>query len=173
MRAKSTTEKVFDEILAFLDGAFERPDFSAVMGRVSRKQRRVEEKERHRRRRALRSLQQQGFIRFTGRGDLIRVGITLLGRHHAIVREAARCTKILPVGRWVFVIFDIPEDRRVARRALSRFLHAMNGERIQKSVWRTNRDVGAILTKLIRLHRAERFVRIIVGRDITEHKNSR
>ncbi len=65
-------------------------------------------------------------------------------------------------GKWVMIIFDIPEKHRKARNMLKSILHNLEYKLLQQSVWATPYDVLEKTEKLIQLHSLDKYVKIFL-----------
>lgn len=87
-----------------------------------------------------------------------------------ILRAAKRGLLIdqepLPPGKALYVCFDIPEDFKEARQALRRFLKSADFIKVQKSIWKTTRDVSRHLREHVKAAGVERWVTILIGEEI-------
>lgn len=167
MKRNSSVEIVFDSILAFLDGALHVPDVALISlnGESYRHNRRRNE-ELRKQRRALQALAKRGYIEIRGIAENTTFSLTDKGRHQALLRTVMKTKKELPADIYCFVIFDIPERHRKVRRGLTTFLRAAGFLRLQKSVWQTKRAVADEAAKLIALHNAARYIRVVVGSEV-------
>lgn len=65
------------------------------------------------------------------------------------------------------VIFDIPEKERFARNLLRRYLKEWGFQKIQHSVWMTDKDIIAPVMILLQRRDLDRWIRIIRGAILT------
>lgn len=65
-------------------------------------------------------------------------------------------------GRWIMVIFDIPEKERVIRDVFRSFLYCLGFEQLQRSVWISPYQVSDDLREIIRTYKLESNVRIFL-----------
>lgn len=82
---------------------------------------------------AARRAQERGLIEQNQKRQL---QLTALGRRTALPYTAQR----LPKNARLMVIFDIPEDRAIARQQFRRLLRKWQFEQVQKSVWESTYD---------------------------------
>ncbi|MFH0928054.1 MAG: hypothetical protein V1821_01130 [bacterium] len=95
----------------------------------------------------------------------IEIVLTSKGKVEALKGCIRRQSVILPSGKYCYVIFDIPEDVKYVRGVLRYFLKSCNFKYVQKSVWRTNRDVFKLFQSLINDMKCNRWVLVIEGRE--------
>jgi CRISPR-associated endonuclease Cas2 len=69
-------------------------------------------------------------------------------------------------GKWIMVIFDIPEKTRKYRDQFREFLYSLRFRSLQKSVWVCPYDVLKDLEELIKLLNIEKYVRIFLIEEI-------
>lgn len=67
-----------------------------------------------------------------------------------------------PDGKWVMLIFDIPEDYKHKRPILRSALQDLGYKVFQKSVWISPYDVSEKTENFIQTHDLEKFVRIFL-----------
>ncbi len=69
-------------------------------------------------------------------------------------------------GKWVMVVFDIPEKRRKIRDRLRSFLRSLGFQMFQKSIWISPYDVLEKVQKLAEKFYLEKSVRIFLIEEI-------
>ena len=67
----------------------------------------------------------------------------------------------LPNGQWLMALFDIPESLRQKRDRLRHGLRWLGFTSFQRSIWITRYDQVDALTRLIRLHRLQPYVKLL------------
>lgn len=65
-------------------------------------------------------------------------------------------------GKWIMLIFDIPEKRPKARSLLKSILQNLGYKLFQQSVWVTPYDVSKKTENLLQLHSLDRYVKIFL-----------
>lgn len=65
-------------------------------------------------------------------------------------------------GKWIMLIFDIPEKYRKSRDLLRSILHNLGYKMLQQSVWVTPYDVLDTTEKLLLMHSLEKYVKIFL-----------
>lgn len=65
-------------------------------------------------------------------------------------------------GKWIMLIFDIPETYKKSRNLLTSVLHNLDYKIFQQSVWITPYDVSKETEKLLQIHSLDRFVKIFL-----------
>lgn len=123
---------------------------------IKRRQRLKEERE------YLRYLQRRKLIETKKIGQRLMVRLTDRG-WTAALRDKVKCTQACRKSGFCFVTFDIPEKERLVREELRYFLKECGFQRLQDSVWMTNRDVIEPLKELLQRRKLEKWIRIIVG----------
>jgi len=69
-------------------------------------------------------------------------------------------------GKYLMIIFDIPEKKRILRDTLRYFLYSLGFKQFQKSVWISAYDVQKQLEEIIRVYGLENYVRIFLIEEI-------
>lgn len=69
-------------------------------------------------------------------------------------------------GKWVMVIFDIPENKRRYRDELRKILYALEFQKLQKSVWVCPNDVLERLEDAVRIYNLDYYVRTFLIEEI-------
>lgn len=113
----------------------------------------------------LRDLNRRKWIEIRKIGDRLMVRLTARGWQRAL-RDAIRCSKGVCQAGIVIVIFDVPETERWVRDTLRDILKSCDFEMLQKSVWMSRKDVHEPLCALLQGAKLDRWVRIIVGREL-------
>lgn len=65
-------------------------------------------------------------------------------------------------GKWIMLIFDIPQKQKGARALLRSILRNLNYKLFQQSVWVSPYDVSAKTEKLLQLHSLDKYVKIFL-----------
>jgi len=65
-------------------------------------------------------------------------------------------------GKWVMLIFDIPQTRRKARDLLRSILRNLGYKLFQQSVWITPYDVSEKTEKLLCIHSLDKYAKIFI-----------
>lgn len=68
--------------------------------------------------------------------------------------------------KWIMVIFDIPEKRRIYRDDFRKFLRSLGFQKLQQSVWVSPSDVYNDLEEIIKIYFLDKFVRIFLIEEI-------
>lgn len=113
---------------------------------------------------AIKRLQQKGLVNYVDLGTLI-LKLTDIGADSAIraklsFQEDKEWDKI-----WRLVIFDIPEDQRIARDLLRFKLKEWGFIKIQKSVWATKKNCTSIMRKFIEELGISKWVLVVESND--------
>ena len=65
-------------------------------------------------------------------------------------------------GKWIMLIFDVPEKYRKSRNLLTGILHNLDYKMFQQSVWITPYDVSDKTEKLLQFYSLDKFVKIFL-----------
>src|SRR3989344_5681063 len=65
-------------------------------------------------------------------------------------------------GKWVMLIFDLPQQHKKARGLLRSILHNLNYKMFQQSVWVTPYDVSDKTERLLQLYSLDQYVKIFL-----------
>jgi len=69
-------------------------------------------------------------------------------------------------GKWLMVIFDIPEKKKRLREDFRKFLYSLGFQKLQKSVWVSPYDVQKQLDEIIRIYNLDNFIRIFLIEEV-------
>ena len=69
-------------------------------------------------------------------------------------------------GKWLMVVFDIPENKKILRNLLRTELQILGFEFFQKSIWVCPYDVLEETQMIIQKHNLEKYVRIFLIQEI-------
>jgi len=69
-------------------------------------------------------------------------------------------------GKWIMIIFDVPEKHKKARDLLRSILHNLGYKLFQKSVWISPYDVSEKTEQLLQLHSLDSYVKIFLIEEI-------
>ncbi len=69
-------------------------------------------------------------------------------------------------GKWVMVIFDVPEKNRRSRDLLRSILNNLGFKLYQKSVWISPYDVSEKLEKALQIYDLDSFVKIFIIEEV-------
>jgi hypothetical protein len=69
-------------------------------------------------------------------------------------------------GKWVMIIFDVPEKYRKSRSLLREILHSLGYKMLQQSVWISPYDVSEKTEKLLQIHSLDEYVKIFLIEEI-------
>ncbi|MFH0928268.1 MAG: hypothetical protein V1821_02215, partial [bacterium] len=111
---------------------------------------------------ALIRLKKRRLVKILNRAEGLELALTKQGEVERLRSSILNRQDRLERG-YCYVIFDIPEDAKLARDALRFFLKQAEFQQVQKSVWRTSKDVVQDLRAFINVARVEKWVTIIVG----------
>ena len=69
-------------------------------------------------------------------------------------------------GKWIMIIFDVPEKYKKSRDLLRSILHNLGYKLFQKSVWITPYDVSEKTEKLLQMYSLDKYVKIFLIEEI-------
>ncbi len=69
-------------------------------------------------------------------------------------------------GKWIMLIFDIPQQYKKSRNLLTGILHNLGFKMFQQSVWITPYDVSDKMEKLLQFYSLEKFVKIFLIKEM-------
>jgi len=69
-------------------------------------------------------------------------------------------------GKWIMVIFDIPEEKRLLREIFRERLQTIGYQKLQKSIWVSPFDVFEETERIIRKYGIDTYVRIFLIEEI-------
>ncbi|HLD70315.1 MAG TPA: CRISPR-associated endonuclease Cas2 [Negativicutes bacterium] len=69
-------------------------------------------------------------------------------------------------GKWLMVMFDVPEKMRVMRNLLRSLLQNLGYRKFQHSVWVTPYDVLDATEKVLAMHSMDEYVKIFVIKEV-------
>ena len=69
-------------------------------------------------------------------------------------------------GKWIMLMFDIPQTHRKARGLLNSILINLGYKMFQQSVWITPYDVSEKTEKLLQMYNLDKFVKIFLIEEI-------
>lgn len=112
----------------------------------------------------LRRLEKRGYVKNKS-GKLL---ITDKGRLEAFEKIDTQSKKW--DGKWRFVIFDIPFDRKKLREMFRKKIKEMGFKQYQKSVWVLPFEINEYINLLIDEYRANKYVKLITAEEISDDK---
>lgn len=65
-------------------------------------------------------------------------------------------------GKWIMLMFDIPQSNKIARNLLKSILHNLGYKLFQQSVWVTPYDVSEKTEKLLQINSLDKYVKIFL-----------
>ena len=100
----------------------------------------------------VKNLESKKAVIFTKRGvdKLLKVSFEMEGR------------KIRKDGKWLMLMFDVPEKYRKSRDLLRSILHNLGYKMFQQSVWITPYDVSEKTERLLQIYSLDSFVKIFL-----------
>lgn len=162
---KQSSSVLFD-IANFL--SWERKDwieFEKLLDRLEKKS--VRGKKRSGRlslRQTLYSLRRQGILEQKKQGNRVVLRLTDKAWSAFRIARLRQIIKACPSGL-CYVVYDIPETRRHARDAFRYFLKKCGFHLLQRSIWSSPRDVGALVCDIIRELEIGDWVTVIEGHE--------
>lgn len=113
-------------------------------------------------------LQQKGYIRVKSLEGTKGVMLTPKGMEKVLrVRRKMQERKKRKDGKWIMIVFDIPEKRRQDRDLLRDALVDMGYQKFQHSVWVCPYDVYGETEKAIREYQIIPFVKLFLIEEVT------
>lgn len=110
-------------------------------------------------------LKQRGYIEAEKKGKQVVYILSEKGKIKMLKTQIARA-KNLPAGKFLVVIFDIPQKQVKARDMFRGFLKRNKFEKIQQSVWVSHQDIYKILVNLVEELDIKDWVNIFYGSNI-------
>ena len=112
-------------------------------------------------------LKKQGYIKIKSLQQKEGIIITKKGIEKALVASAnIQKRKKREDEKWLMVMFDVPEKRRISRNLLRSILQNFGFQKFQHSVWVTPYDVADALEKVLALHALDEYVKMFVIKEI-------
>ena len=69
-------------------------------------------------------------------------------------------------GKWIMIVFDIPEKIRKQRDDFRKFLISLRFKNFQKSIWVSQYDNLEVLKEVINIHSLSKFIKIFIIEEI-------
>lgn len=114
-------------------------------------------------------LQHKGYIRVKALEGTQGIMLTPKGAEKVLrVKRKLKEKKRRNDGKWIMIVFDIPEKRKSTREILRAALVDLGYQRFQQSVWVCPYDVYAETEELVRQYRAIPYVRLFLIEEIEE-----
>ncbi|OHA63845.1 MAG: hypothetical protein A2843_02355 [Candidatus Wildermuthbacteria bacterium RIFCSPHIGHO2_01_FULL_48_27b] len=114
-------------------------------------------------------LQTKGYIKIKALGGTKGLVLTPKGAEKVLrVRRKMLKRKKRKDGRWIMIVFDVPEKKRVLRQILRATLVDMGYEKFQQSVWVCPYDVFEETEKIIREYHLIPFVKLFLIEESTQ-----
>lgn len=115
-------------------------------------------------------LKHKGYIRIDNLKGKRGILLTPLGKTKAlkskIFIENEAGFKKRKDGKWIMVIFDVPEKKKRHREELRKILYALGFQKLQKSVWVCPHDVLGKLDDAVRLYNLDYYLRTFLIEEI-------
>lgn len=115
-------------------------------------------------------LKEKGYIQIANLREKQGILLTPRGKRKALktnfLLESSSGLKKRRDGKFVMVIFDIPEKKRQLRDDFRKFLYSLGFQKLQKSVWVSPYDIQKQLEEMIRFYDLENYVRIFLIEEI-------
>jgi DNA-binding transcriptional regulator PaaX len=121
----------------------------------------LDEEEQRDMNRRLHMAKRRGLVAESRIGKRLDTALTENGLE-SLARTALRAAGPRQDGKRVYVMYDIPEKFRASRDRLRSILKRAGFSRYQQSVWRTDRDVEALLKAWLQRHKLEKWVDISI-----------
>jgi len=114
---------------------------------------------------ALSRLRQGGLVEMISDNEIV-LKLTDAGKERAVIYNIAHQKQDWD-GKWRLVIFDIPEKRRVVRNVLRRQLINWGFQRLQHSVWASQKNYTQVMRSFIKKVGIEKWVMVIESSNIS------
>lgn len=111
-------------------------------------------------------LKSRGLIELNKRGKRAEYMLSEKGKMKLLKHKISKC-KLLPKGRFVVVIFDIPEGQRKLRNEFRWILKQNKFIKLQLSVWASRQAVYKDIKDLINELGIQKWVTIFYASDLT------
>ena len=69
-------------------------------------------------------------------------------------------------GRWIMIIFDIPEKKRKYREGFRKLLYSLGFQKLQKSVWISPYEVSRELEEIVRIYQIDAYIRTFLIEEV-------
>lgn len=116
---------------------------------------------------ALRNLRNKKWIEDRENGEKVEFRLTEKGKEGLFRLKTKQEIKELQFEQSCIVVFDFPIGANKARDKFRYYLKQSGFKLMQDSVWVTKKDMVAHMQSLVELLDISKWVRIIVGRDVT------
>ena len=114
-------------------------------------------------------LQTKGYIKVKNLERTKGIMLTSKGAEKALrVKRKVTGRKKRKDGKWIMIVFDVPEEKRVLRQILRGALIEMGYEMFQQSVWVCPYDVFDETEGVIREYRLIPYVKLFLIEEITQ-----
>ena len=113
---------------------------------------------------AIKRLQEKGLVEFVDMGKVV-FKLTDAGADHVLRLKLQSADAGPWDGVWRLVVFDIPEDQRIARDLLRFKLKEWGFKKIQQSIWATKRNCTLVMRKFIEELGISKWVFVIESSD--------
>jgi CRISPR-associated endonuclease Cas2 len=107
-------------------------------------------------------LKRNGYIKAASLKNEKAVILTKEGIDKAIKASFKLRKPVRKDGKWVMLIFDVPEKSKGSRDLLRSILQNLGYKMFQKSVWISPYDISDKTEKLLQLHSLENYVKIFL-----------
>ncbi len=99
---------------------------------------------------AIRRLAEEGYIEKSRREKEKKIYISLTGQGKIFIENHQKSVRRTPRTwdqKWRLVVFDIPEEKRISRDHLRRYLKMLGFGKVQRSIWISPYDFSKIIKK--------------------------
>ena len=162
------TDSALLNLLGFLEEkAWEWADREKYVKRLSRSRsiphRQTVRVERPQWERTVKRLEARGVLERRKIGGRLMVRLTEAGLRQLWRTRIKLVQSRCPNNEWCIVVFDIPEEQRLARRTFRYFLKECGFVQLQRSVWACDRMVTPELLTFVQSLHLEPWVHVITG----------
>ncbi len=107
-------------------------------------------------------LKTKGYIKIKGLEGKPAVILTKEGVSRALRASFKLDRKKRKDGKWIMLIFDIPQNHKKSRNLLRSVLYNLGYKMFQQSVWITPYDVSEKTEKLLQMYSLDKYVKIFL-----------
>lgn len=120
-------------------------------------------------RRKFKNLKDNGMILISEKDEKTKITLTKKGREKVLEYQVDQMEIKKQKkwdGKWRFVMFDIPEKKRLARDVFRRKLKELGFEKIKNSVWANKYPCSKEIEFLVQLYEIRPYVDLVEGKPI-------
>jgi len=114
-------------------------------------------------------LKKRGYIKITNLQGKKAILLTPRGKEKALRAKyliKSEGLKKRKDGKWVMIIFDIPEKKKKYRDDFRKFLYTLGFQKLQQSVWISPYEISRELEEIVRIYRIDSYIRTFLINEI-------